>query len=536
VEVGVQAFFGGLVALIVLAVVIALLNRFYLKSTRDTALIRTGSGGQRIVLDGGVMVWPFLHRVDEINMRTQKFEVSRTGDKSLLTEDRLRVDLDMEFHVRVAPDANGVATAAQAFGPRTLRSEDLGNLLSGRFIDAMQTVASTYSLDALHEKRGDFSKAVRLMVGQELASNGLVLESASIVKLDQTPPASLSENNAFNAVGLRRLAEIVASSKKKRAQIEAEADVAVRQTHLDALKAKLQIDQQQQQAELAQRLELELTRGTSEAEMARSREQSQREAEQARIAREREIKTAEIARDRLLDKERMQAMLATEVQRVDQAISLARKQSEEAQAAADTELARLAVVLAQEKVSTERERAAQQRLREIALMKAKQQADVDEQLCAAENATTVERAKAQALALREQAQAQREQMLAESEGKRALVAAENSSSEALMRMKLEMYRLDRLPEITAQMMKPVEKIDSIRIHQFGSLQPGAAQAGGNGSAVNQAVSSILDMALQMPVLKRIGDSLGVDLDAGLASVTGGNPAADSTTKTEPKNT
>ena len=34
-----------------------------------------------------------------------------------------------------------------------------------------------------------------------------------------------------------------------------------------------------------------------------------------------------------------------------------------------------------------------------------------------------------------------------------------------MRLQLEQHRLDRLPEIIAQMMKPAEKIDSIRIHQ-----------------------------------------------------------------------
>jgi flotillin len=530
----VQIVFGIILALIALAIVIGLLNRFYLKSTRDTALIRTGSGGQRIVLDGGVMVWPFLHRVDEINMRTQKFEVKRSGDKSLLTEDRLRVDIDMEFHVRVEPSAAGVATAAQSFGPRTLRSDDLGLLLSGRFVDAMQTITATYSLDAMHEKRGEFSKSVRALVTDELQRNGLVLESASITRLDQTAPASLNENNAFNAVGMRRLAEIVATNKRKRAQIEADADVAVRQTHLDALKTKLNIEQEQQQAELAQRLELERTRGLNESEMARSREQSMRESEQARIAREREIKTAEITRDRQLDKERMEAMLATEVQRVDQAIALSRKQAEEAHSAAETELARLAVTLAQERSQTERERAAQQRNSEIAMLRARQQTEVDTETTQAESATTIERAKAQAEAMRQQAAALREQMLAESEGKLALLAAENTSSEALMRMKLEMYRLDRLPEITAQLMKPVEKIDSIRIHQFGGLPSGGAATGAPaGSAVNQAVSSILDMALQMPVLKRIGDSLGVDLDAGLSLVKADPSSKDNTTAPTP---
>ena len=50
-------------------------------------------------------------------------------------------------------------------------------------------------------------------------------------------------------------------------------------------------------------------------------------------------------------------------------------------------------------------------------------------------------------------------MLAQSEGERALIEAENARSETLVRMKLEQYRLDKLPEIVSEMMKPAEKIE-----------------------------------------------------------------------------
>ncbi len=533
-----ETFLWLLLAVVVVIVGIFLLNRFYLKSTRDTALIRTGAGGQRVVLDGGIAVWPFLHRVDEINMRTQKLSVRRVDDKSLITEDRMRIDVEMEFQVRVIPTTESVATAAQAYGARTLRSEDLGALLQGRFVDALQAVAATNTHDAVHEKRSAFARAVRDSLSEEMARNGLLLESASITRMDQTSFTALNENNAFNAVGMRRLAEIVATNKKKRAQIEAEADVSVRQTQLDAVKSKLTIEREQQQAQIAQQLELERSRALSDAETARSRETALRETDQARIDRELGTKAAEIARDRNIDREKMDAMLATEVQRVDHAITLAKKQSEEASVTAETEIAKSAVILAQERVQTERERAAQSRSREMALLRAKQEAEVDAERTASESQTVIERARAQADATRQTAQAEREQMLAESEGKRAMLAAENTTSDALMRMKLEMYRLDRMPEITAQIMKPVEKIDSIRINQItgmGQVHGGAAGmnggsgdgsgigAGQGGSPVNQAINSILDMALQYPVFKRIGDTIGVDLESGLKGVIGGPP-------------
>ncbi|MFY9939025.1 MAG: hypothetical protein WAK33_19235, partial [Silvibacterium sp.] len=57
------------IAVIVIAIAVMFLNRFYRKSTRDVALVRTGFGGQRILISGGCLALPFLHKVEEINMR-----------------------------------------------------------------------------------------------------------------------------------------------------------------------------------------------------------------------------------------------------------------------------------------------------------------------------------------------------------------------------------------------------------------------------------------------------------------------------------
>ena len=106
-------------------------------------------------------------------------------------------------------------------------------------------------------------------------------------------------------------------------------------------------------------------------------------------------------------------------------------------------------------------------------------------------------------------------------------------------MQLEQYRLDRMPEIISQMMKPAEKIDSIRIHQVtgfgGSSTPGGGQGGGDGGAarapITQVMDSILGMALQLPALKSIGESIGVDLSSAMgpasnsADPSAGGPAS-----------
>ncbi len=75
------------------------------------------------------------------------------------------------------------------------------------------------------------------------------------------------------------------------------------------------------------------------------------------------------------------------------------------------------------------------------------------------------------------------------------------------------------------MMKPAEKIDSIRIHQvsgFGGAPGTTMQRRGGDSRppVTQVMDSILGMALQLPALKSIGESIGLDL----SSAVGGSPA------------
>ena len=83
-----MAVFATLVVAVIVAVLIILfLNRYYRKATREISLVRTGAGGQRVVLDGGCIALPFLHKISEVNMRTTKLEIERLGPESIITMD-----------------------------------------------------------------------------------------------------------------------------------------------------------------------------------------------------------------------------------------------------------------------------------------------------------------------------------------------------------------------------------------------------------------------------------------------------------------
>ena len=76
------------------------------------------------------------------------------------------------------------------------------------------------------------------------------------------------------------------------------------------------------------------------------------------------------------------------------------------------------------------------------------------------------------------------------------------------------------------MVKPAEKIDSIKIHQVGGIGGNAAGGGSTASAgekpvVNQALESIMGMAVQMLTLKKLGEELGLSMEDGISGVANG---------------
>ncbi len=110
-------------AIVVLVVLIAIawwiLSRLYERSSTETSFVRTGFGGRKVVISGGALVIPVLHQVVRIGMNTARLAVACEKEQSLITRDRIRVDVTADFYVRVEPDAESVAAAAQTLGKRT---------------------------------------------------------------------------------------------------------------------------------------------------------------------------------------------------------------------------------------------------------------------------------------------------------------------------------------------------------------------------------------------------------------------------------
>src|SRR3979490_954575 len=243
------ADFGGfilglVVVAIVAAIVVWLFHWLYLRSSKERAFVRTGMGGQKVVMNGGAFVLPTVHDVIPVNMNTLRLEVSRGRDKALITRDRMRVDVLSEFYVRVQASDDAIAAAAPTLGQRTMQPDALRELIEGKFVDALRTVAAEMTMEEMHEKRGEYVKRVRSVVAADLRQTGLELETVSLTQLDQTAMEFFNPSNAFDAEGLTRLTETIESRKKQRNDIEQDTMIQMRNKNLDTERQALDIDRE----------------------------------------------------------------------------------------------------------------------------------------------------------------------------------------------------------------------------------------------------------------------------------------------------
>ncbi len=511
-----------------------IMARLYRRATREVSLVKTGSGGKRVIMDGGTVAIPFLHEISLVNMKTLRLEVYRTGDGSLITKDRMHVDVGVEFYVSVNATEDGISRAAQTLGDRTFNVEQLREMIEGKLIDGLRSVAARMTMDELHENRSEFVQEVQNAISEDLLKNGLELEAVSLTALDQTPFDNLDENNAFNAVGMRKLAEVIATSRKERAEITADADVSVRRSEMEAERLKYQIERDQQQAQIAQIKEIQILQADQEAAIARNQEAADQAKEQARIEKERAIRTSEIERERFIRDAEIAKERELEVADQERQIIIAKKSEEESHARASADNARAEAKTAEEAIETARAVSEAERSKRIALIEATKEAErqatgirlaaeAEKDAASDRAAALLEEAQAEATSLTIRASAKKDDLLAEAEGRRAIADAENALSAEIIKMKIDIARLEALPRIIAEMVKPAEKIDSIKIHQVTGMAGaniGGSDTGG-GTPVNQALDSIMGMALQLPAMKKLGQELGISMENGLADVASG---------------
>jgi uncharacterized membrane protein YqiK len=520
----------GIYALVVLAALLTIgvvIARLYKRSTKEIAFVRTGFGGEKVVMNGGALLLPVLHESMPVNMNTVRLAVERKHGDALITLDRLRIDVKAEFYVRVRPDQQSIATAAQTLGLRTMNPEALKELVEGKFVDALRSVASGMTMNQLHEQRSEFVQKVQQASSVDLAMNGLELESVSLTGLDQTSIEHFNANNAFDAEGLTKLTEQIELRKKARNDIEQDTRVQIESKNLEAQRQSLIIQRDNEFARLEQEREVEMRRAEQISEVARLQAEKQREADQARIVAKQQTDAAQIEADRAVQQAKIAQAQSIELARQEQQIAVQNKSREESQAKAEADKARAGAVAAEEQVSTARETEVAERIKRIELIEASKEAErqaigikVEAEAAKQAAADRAEAVRAEAAGEAEaeklRAEASRVRFEVEAAGQRAVNEAANLLSSDQISLQTKMALLKVLPEVIREASKPLEAIDSIKIVQVDGLTGGGSASGvvandtGERNLAQSAVSAALRYRAQAPVIDGLMRELGFD--------------------------
>ena len=455
------------VVAICVAIIVYLLRWLYRRATKDTAFVRTGFLGEKVVINGGSFVIPVLHEVTPVDMRVSRIEVERRNKDALITSDRIRVDVVADFFIRVGSTGEMAAAAAQAFGRRTEEVANLRELVEGRFVSALRAAAARMTLFEMHERRDEYSRMVREFATEALHAQGLELETVAIVDLDQARLEFFDPSNAFDAEGLTRVTETIEVRRRMRNEIEQRTVVEIRTQNLETQRRVLEIDRESEYARLEQEREVEIRRAGQRAELAQEQAQREREAEEAQINAHESIETARLGQERNIAEKRIM-----------------------------TEEARAKAIEAEEQSTTARERAVAERRRITDVIAAERDAE-----------TTRINAEARASADKIDADAAANRYSVDAHGRRQLNEADNALSEEARAGRLREKVIDHIEGIVRESVKPLEKIEGIRILHVDGI---SGEREGKRNVTDEVIDSALRYRVQAPLIDNLMKDIGIE--------------------------
>ena len=299
--------------------------------------------------------------------------------------------------------------------------------------------------------------------------------------------------------------------------------------------ARIKQEQAVKSAEIAQTQKIEMERIEQERQVEESEILQKQTVEIARVQQQQMVEEAEIKRSLSIEKAKIDQEATVKEADIERKIILLDKEREEKEAEAQNailislkekereaaliELLQVSAVKARAEAAVETAEAIEKAEREskIELIRAEQEADEKkiamEKNTDAEAYAVVEAAKAELEAAEVQAQAKRilaEALLveakAEADGEEALINSKNQAEPQVLVSDAVLALVEALPQVTHELMKPAERIESIRVLDLG----GNSGGNGNSGGMNRILSSIINAGAAMPLLKELVNFSGFD--------------------------
>jgi flotillin len=277
--------------------IILVASKFYVKVGPDEAIVRTGMGGMRVVIDGGTLVYPVVHRFEKMDLTLKSFEIAREGSEGLICKDNIRADIKTAFFIRVDKTAEEIKEVAQSIGcKRASQVETLRELFDAKFSEALKTVGKQFEFVELYDKRDKFKLEILKVIGTDL--NGYRLDDCAIDYLEQTRLELLNPHNILDAEGIKKITELTSNEKIKENYFTREREKTLKKQDVEAQEAILELERQRIEATERQKREVAEIQARENASAAKVQEENRLASEKAKISVDEELGIATENKDR----------------------------------------------------------------------------------------------------------------------------------------------------------------------------------------------------------------------------------------------
>ncbi|WP_144794751.1 SPFH domain-containing protein [Microbacterium paludicola] len=490
----------GVVILIVVGLIVLLFARSWIKVARaDEALVISGRKQKiqrailaadgtsssesvdspvTVIVNGKSLVNPITQRHEIISLRSR--QVSLNAEAQSL--DSVTLNVDGVAIVKIGSDPLYVRRAAERFASQDKAIEQF---TTEQLEGALRGIVATLSVVELMRERKKFSDQIAADVSQELAEQGLILDSFQI-------------KGITDKVGyIQSLGAPEIQSKRQAAEIsQTNADRAINQKNIA-----------NQEANLIEQTALDTNTANANAGIGRARAEAEQaeylaraQAEQAVLQQQAENRQAQLDADvkRVADAQRYEAETRA------QAELYTRERAAEAAAIEQVKQAEARTKIAEQQAEADRARAAG----EAAAAEAKASGEANALRALAD---------AEAEARRLRANAEADAIRAEGEARAAATEAEAKAIASNQEAFLSQRVLDVLPTIMGEFAKGYATIGSVSIIG-GSGEDGASGVVGADSA--KALKSVFDSVSSATGLDLAaiiqGQAVGQGIGAGIA--------------------
>lgn len=185
----------------------------------ETGEITTDLSGQKVVIAGGVFVWPFIQQADKISLKSRKVPLQISG---VVSKNNVLLNIDGVAMVKVGGTENSVRAAAQRFLNQQQEIEPFTiETLNG----SLRAIIGGMTVEQIIRDRATLASLVREEAETSLSNQGLIIDTLQI--------QSVTDNNNY----INNLARPEAARAEQAAKI-AEADARQAAAEREAIAAQ----------------------------------------------------------------------------------------------------------------------------------------------------------------------------------------------------------------------------------------------------------------------------------------------------------